>query len=399
MIDLIDLIPATQLSNLADKNIGYAADGALIDAMHGGAGIVRLPRGFLNFANEVNVETRTRFVGEDAGQFGEPVTQLRFAAGKSGFIFHRQGSLNPPPTVLPDGGGLDGVYLRSLGGAGAFGIRMYAASDVRRTFVREFQGNGIEITAEAGNMNTNASGWRLDTVYVQQCGQNGVYVAGADANAGVATLVTIENCGGWGVLDTSFLGNLWEGVMVHACTLGPFKDTNVNARHMWLRCYSEGGMPKALFLSPKSMVIGGMHGAGIDPASQAQIMVDGSTTRMFFNGKNGSEQSRNTPLALEVNRIWPSMLDAVHDGNWMNAINLAYWDDWQSKNWQVRHKRNEVLMEYTTDACTYKDEAGNLIGGGELVLPDGFYVPLPYSGGGFRYRKITPAMLATLPVA
>ena len=64
---------------------------------------------------------------------------------------------------------------------------------------------GINIIATSGGTpNGNANNWRIDNVRCAENGYDGLYVDGADVNAGVAIRLDCSNNGRHGIFDSSF---------------------------------------------------------------------------------------------------------------------------------------------------------------------------------------------------
>jgi len=89
-------------------------------------------------------------------------------------------------------------------------------------------------------------------------GGHGLYVKGADANAGAGYNINASYNGGWGIYDSSFLGNTYVACHTAVNTLGSYKSDNANARNLFLGCYSEGGQPAGSIVAP-AMFIGGLN--------------------------------------------------------------------------------------------------------------------------------------------
>jgi len=113
-------------------------------------------------------------------------------------------------------------------------------------------------------------------------------VDGADVNAGVVTALDCSSNGGWGINDSSFLGNTYVACHVDGNTLGSYRSDDPNARNVFVGCYSEGGWPASSIAFP-SIVVGGLHGAGFtgsDPESS------------FINGRQTKTRTLSTDLGL-----------------------------------------------------------------------------------------------------
>ena len=91
----------------------------------------------------------------------------------------------------------------------------------------------------------------------------------------VPAKIGVTSARGWGIWDSSFLGNTWVGCEVAACTLGAYKTDNANARIVFIGCYSEGGTPTSTF-NNLTQIYGGLHGAGISGGSYLSADTNGA---------------------------------------------------------------------------------------------------------------------------
>lgn len=132
---------------------------------------------------------------------------------------------------------------------------------------------------------TNANNWFLDHVRTASNDGHGVYVQGGDSNAGIALGVDASSNGGWGIWDYSFLGNTYVGCHTTANTLGPYKSNGLNARNLFLGCYSESGQPASSIDAPAT-VVGGIHAATV--TGTGYFWVDGAFSTTTYSRTYGS---------------------------------------------------------------------------------------------------------------
>lgn len=235
------------------------------------AGIIRLRDAFYYLDDTLNIKSSVEIAGAYSNMTSRKQVILRFANDKSGLVIHRDdtvpGGTVDPPTVDGRGAYLHGFVVQGDGTSqDAHGIHYRAQALVENVHVLDFPGNGINIVATATSGDPtrvgNANGWALDKVKVQECAGHGVYVDGADVNAGHANVVDVSKCGGVGIYDSSFLGNTW--VACHTATNqgGCYLVDNDNARSVLFGCYSEGGQGPAI-LAKNSLSIGGLHAEGV----------------------------------------------------------------------------------------------------------------------------------------
>lgn len=125
-------------------------------------------------------------------------------------------------------------------------------------------GNGWNIVATAGGgagAEGNANCFAIYFCSAYSC-KNGIYLFGADANAGTVTGGDYSQNREWGINDESFLGNTYTGVHTAGNTSGPFRTTNVNSSSVFVGCYTESDQTGPDF-AENTLVIGGTWGSGI----------------------------------------------------------------------------------------------------------------------------------------
>ena len=159
---------------------------------------------------------------------------------------------------------LEGFYMirRSSGGTLGSGISIKTMTRIESVTVYGFREHGILIDASTSyTPASNANLWEIRSCTVDSNGSHGLYVKGADANAGAAYNLNAKGNGGWGIYDSSFLGNTYVACHAASNTLGPYKSDNNNARNSFIGCYAEGGQPASSIAYP-SIAVGGIHSPG-----------------------------------------------------------------------------------------------------------------------------------------
>ena len=194
------------------------------------------------------------------GWFGS--TRLLFDDGVAGIIVHHANTF--PESAKVDSRGswsiIRNLVIEAVGQTikAANGITLLDRATVEHVYVTNFSGIGICIDADGGHTPpSNANTWRINDVYVEGCGSHGLFVNGGDANAGVAVALNASSNGGWGVFDSSFLGNTYIGAHTASNKLGSYKSDNPNARNFFLNCYAEEDQNPSE-IAPPAMVIGGI---------------------------------------------------------------------------------------------------------------------------------------------
>lgn len=107
-----------------------------------------------------------------------------------------------------------------------------------------------------------ADSWSISRSIILCNTLHGICCVGGDSNVGVCAATSVLYNGGWGVYDSSFLGNTWIGLHASTNITGPYRTDNANARSLFLNCYSEGDQPASNISAP-SQVYGGLHAAGL----------------------------------------------------------------------------------------------------------------------------------------
>lgn len=397
-------------------------------------GIIELPRGAMFLNGTLTLSSGVHLVGHGAGQQGSNwATQFKFPADTAGIVVVKANT--GPNQNGGDSSIIEGVYL--LGGGGSdttkHGVDMQARMKLRDVTVVGFAGNGINIVADVG-ARKNANCWSIDSVTALFNGLHGIYAQGGDANAGYAIGVDASNNNGWGIWDSSFLGNTYVGChtdgngrksMVHyggnryyclnaslagsttpgtngavwaslgaggvhvpyypdwvsgATYLvgGAYASTGVNARNMFIGCYSESGsQPPSNIVAP-SMVLGGLHASGFTAAATSTRIIDSTFTLLksqsTTSGGNvsigtGSGGDTGAVMALgdpSSSGVYPYRLK-YSTGRWeLNWGNAADW-----------------LYLYNRDTTPANGFARDLSSGfGGIGFPGGYYGPsMKYRGG------------------
>jgi hypothetical protein len=166
---------------------------------------------------------------------------------------------------------IEGLYIqrRTTSGTVGSGISLKTMARIVNVTCRGFREHGIKIDASTSSSPvSNANLWEVHSCTLDSNGLHGLFVRGADANAGAAYNVNASYNGGWGIYDNSFLGNTYVACHTDQNTLGAYKSDGLNARNMFLGCYSESGQPVSSIVAP-AMIVGGLHAAGYGATDSA----------------------------------------------------------------------------------------------------------------------------------
>ena len=271
-------------------------------------------------------------------------TVLDFAADKTGITVNSYNSVGANPGGTPAGNWCEVAHLSivsrggtagtSNGGTGIScdGILIRGpGTRITNVWADSFKRNGVRIAAGIGSGGVtegNANLWYLNDVHCLRNGSDGLYVDGLDANAGLALKVNCSNNLGYGIVDSSFLGNTYIGCHTDGNTLGPIFTDDANAQSVFIGCYAETG--EASIVSP-TIVIGGLGSASnrISSTSTAFVLGGGGAYRApykYLNTKGavsiGSAvgQNNNTLTAM----TWGTTTESATTDAWKLKFDNTY---------------------------------------------------------------------------
>ncbi len=256
-------------------------------------GKIIIPKGVFYLSETWVITKRVTIVGANPGfQTNTAPTALKFPANTTGVRIHSSHTSDSP-----DGNSGAETELKDLmifcssKDATGHGLHASATFSLNNVAIREFAENGVHMVASASAETGNANLWSINNVYIYDNSGHGFYCSGNDVNAGVAINMNCTGNGGWGIYDSSFLGNTYVACHVASNTAGPVK-TDTHAQNTFLGCYAEIG-GKAELVSP-TMVIGGILAAetNISESSTAFVFGGGGAYRKEFKHLNdlGSER-------------------------------------------------------------------------------------------------------------
>lgn len=297
-----------------------------------------IPPGIYKLAGSLTI-TKTCIL-EGAGSNFNASSVLKFPANSHGIVLHGWGT-------SPTGARADSVQIHNLEivsdgpnllpnqqpSHGILAMNRFHLENVRIHF---FTGNGIHVAASTA-AGANANGWSILNVRVDQCGGHGMYLNGTDANAGVAILLDCSDNQGWGIYDSSFLGNTYIACHTANNAEGAYTTDDVNQDSVFLGCYSEMGQKKSKVVN-RSMIIGGQHGAGVEEQGNYHLGARISPFSSLVAAPTGSARisvGTRVPGAAYYLGFWkPGGFEPLHLYRYTNSHPyISYRGDWTGFNW------------------------------------------------------------------
>lgn len=197
---------------------------AFNDPYYNYLGEVIVPRGKYRMDSTLNIIGSVALLGEghpDGNALG--ATQLCFADNIDGIVVNDYRTSSNGKDA--SGSVISSMSLVCRRTAGTQGSGVWARSRcrIRDVVVYNFRKHGIKIVATSGGgaIEGNANNWEITSVRLMGNGVHGLFVDGADVNAGIATRVDASGNGEIGIYDSSFLGNTY--VACHAADNGAAK--------------------------------------------------------------------------------------------------------------------------------------------------------------------------------
>jgi len=190
------------------------------------------PHGIYNFSDTIELTGGSWIIEGEGPPTDESGATLKFAAGVVGIRVHDYNTQGAVVRSAGERANYSEIRNLRLGGAytgtedSAHGIHLRARAVVVGCKIQDFGGNGVHVTATAGGGGAdegNANLFEIRNTRAVRC-TTGLYVDGADANAGLVQLFDASSNRRWGIWDASFLGNTY--VACHADANG-FKPNTV----------------------------------------------------------------------------------------------------------------------------------------------------------------------------
>jgi hypothetical protein len=389
---ILDFIPVAEHAAIAARTSTYDCYADIMEAINSvtytltseyvAGPAIYFPPGKYKCNSTLDLKKSVRLFGDASGLPYSPYSMLSFPAAVHGIVVNRNnttsGGIDSPATSAADATIIDGLVIEGVNsGAVAHGVWLRARALIRNCNILRFSGNGINVVATAGSGGAttegNANNFRIEGGRVELCGKSGLFVDGADANAGYVIGLDCSDNGEWGIWDSSFLGNTYLACHTAGNVLGPYKSDNANARNLFLNCYSESGQPASSLLHP-AMVVLGSHGAGFTSTSTNQYIGEGRASN-FTNTNTSGAVTVTGHFAVDASN---GQVFGFGVGDTSSTdIYRIQWDA-TSKLWHFMHRNLG-----TRKAISFTAEDHSL-GAGHSVFTPGYYL----FDGTTYYRRV-----------
>jgi hypothetical protein len=253
-----------------------------------------------------------------------------------------------------DGIAFEGGYWPGSTGTLGHGIRLRGRAIIRNVNVRGYALDGLHIRAAAGaggDLEGNVNNFTAQDVRCQNNGRHGTLADLADANAGLLLRVDGDSNGGYGVYDSSFLGNTVITAHSAGNTTGAYKADSA-APSTWLGCYEESGQPASDF-AQATLVLSGIQNANPPLANLGVIL---TPAQGFLRNHRGYESFMlNTAgddfyIRLGGNPDNGDVLYAAHEVYSPLVHRLRYTSD---GNLNLDYSNSGVALKVTGPVTTY----------------------------------------------
>lgn len=392
-VSLLDFIPVSEHAAILAGTSTYdclAAMDAAIDSVttnvstnNAGGPRVYCPPGIYRFSDRIQLKKTVIIEGAGAGQAGASATVFAFDADKDGVVVHRYNTIDSttesPTTTGGDASILRNLELRGVNGStSGDGIWLRARASIEQVRIVYFGRYGIRVEATAGGSASregNANNFSIQNVRISNCGSDGLFIDGADVNAGLILKLDSSSNGGWGVNDSSFLGNTYIGCHTAANTAGSYKTDNQNARNVFIGCYSEGGQGSGASIVTPTVVLGGLFGT-VASGSTAFVINGGTSVGDVGAFSVASNASSALAFTTSVSRVADEALTVIASGDHSAGLQLLTWNNTDG-TWVTRHARlgARTSTQYTTNLSTgVVCGRSAAIGAGNVVFGRGIWI-------------------------
>jgi hypothetical protein len=248
---------------------------------------ITIPRGDFYLSDTWHIYQHHTIIGAGGAymQPDEAATILWFPQDTTGIRLYTSGYASPNGSAYHTSIRDLAVVAKAKGTTG-HGIFATTSINMTNVYVGRFKEHGIYILAFAVGSGDGSDGLNLSDANLWRlyaCGSTsndgcGLYVRGADANAGSAIGCNFKTNGQWGIYDSSNLGNTY--ISCHINDNGDGSDgygtIKTDSQSTFLDCYTEVGGKAGCEIAPGTLLIGGFT-AGVENFPRAVICnADGS---------------------------------------------------------------------------------------------------------------------------
>lgn len=344
---------------------------------------VYVPAGTCRINETIAIKRPIRLSGPSGTLSADHPATLFFPDGIPGIIVHAKNTNSDSvgnvtiegDTTSGAGTIIENLFIRAttkypVPDGSSHGIWLKSRALLRDVHVSMFAGNNINIVASASSADPivtgNANNFSVENSRSTNSGGDGIFIDGADANTGYTLNFSAVSNNGWGLYDSSFLGNTHISAHVSSNGAGPYKADSNNAANAFIGCYTEGGQEYSI-ISP-SIVIGGFMNPDAD--STAMRIVSGKISGFKIDGHKNSARD----IAVSFVPAKDELMEFQADGDHVRGLSI-YWNEVDGV-WELRHARvvSRKAQQFTTDITNIYAGRQQKLGGGNVIFPNGYFL-------------------------
>lgn len=301
------------------------------------SGKINVPDGTYYFSNMFVFPRSIHLCGTSGGlvefsPWASSGVVFEFAAGVHGLRFvHGVGDAIGPG--VSSHCIVENIALKARGKSGfTHGIFATARFTLMNVSVTGFSGDGIHINSTAP-ISGNANLFCIFRCKSRLNGRHGLYCEGADANAGQIMDFDANQNAGWGIYDSSFLGNHYFGIHTDLNGHGPVRTDSPNAPNLFAGLYTEANQGPCVFARPTQTLGGAIATGAVAPGNQIttsnRLAVGqqiGNLSAVYHvsltNAGSGYTSTPTVTIAAPTGQVQATATAVVHDGR-IRLINLV----------------------------------------------------------------------------
>ena len=318
------------------------------------------PGGVYKFQNEIELTRQIQLNGI------KNATEFQFPNDTNGLI-----GAAPFQTIT-------GISFKgSLGNSGANGVTFKRPFLLMDCKVWNFSGNGIDLETIGVFPDPLDSRHFSNLFGIINCRSltnkgHGFYADGADSNAGYVLGLDSSSNDGWGIFDSSFLGNYFYGCHTATNGIGGYKFEGLSQRSTAVGCYSESDNTNEF--EAGSLIVGGLMAGGNDGA----LYMDG-------NRWKGSVSIWGTnDLRLNLRQYENDYFRLTHPEDHPRGLSIE-WDDLR-KGYAYQHADVDARtsMFWKTDQTPWNRASASVPTGGLVLFGYGLGQKMHVNAGSSR---------------